>query len=151
MGQGQAPAAWTGEGRVWGPCSALAPTLHSSTLAPVLGYCPGPAQLGPWWLQSWGRGGPGPSQARGRCQPLSQAAVGGRRGRWRGALAGSGGCTDPVSVASPSWILARKEWCGCGVPSSGPWNRGMRALCASSPKPSTALFQDCTASHTLFE
>uniref|UniRef100_G3UU26 Uncharacterized protein n=1 Tax=Meleagris gallopavo TaxID=9103 RepID=G3UU26_MELGA len=98
----------------------------------------------PLWLQCWGTAQAQPSWGPGGCRAGEEGTQGPARlvagaspcprllwgaGEADGVvpLAGSRGCTDPVSVASPSWILAHREWCGCGVPSSGPWNRGMGA------------------------
>lgn len=75
-----------------------------------------PAQLRPWlatglaWqVLLWGVGPRAhPGALLAGANPCPRLLLGDTGGRWHGVLAGVGGCTDPVSVASPSWVLAHR-------------------------------------------
>lgn len=158
-----------GQYRVGGPCSAPAGGGTSNPAGSSTGE-PAWAQpsWGPGWLGSW----PGRCVwgERGRdlsgsllagANPCPRLLLGVTGGRWHGALAGVGGCADPVSLASPSRVLAHREQCGCSISlcrAGWGWatKEGTRAcLSLCLPVSSCELPQlhprAAPASHTLFE
>lgn len=134
------------------------------------GTCLGPAQLGPrlagelaWQACQGGKVGPRALSGSllAGANPCPRLLLGVTGGRWRGALAGVGGCTDPVSLASPSRVLAHRERCGCVISlcrAGRGWaaaERGQEQVCLCLPVSSCDPPQlhpwAAPASHTLFE